>query len=200
LEKSAEFVGIAAQNSIKIIKMAQMAAVPNAGAPKKPGFFQEDSLDKAFENITVKDVAKRLQALSTVFKNREIARQLSIIDLMLDKLGIAGLFPQLAEATKSALESNQYSSIRIEEVLSKLMSVIDEQGNVNINITNKEEESFVDKEMSKALQQGEAIEGQPGATPQIPAPGAPPGPVVPPPIPPAAGPTVPPIPPMAPGV
>ena len=55
-----------------------------------------------------------------MFKNRQIARQLSIIDLMMDKTGIAPFFPTLAEAMRSALESNQYCQSRVEEILAKL--------------------------------------------------------------------------------
>ncbi len=136
----------------QIFKLAQMRT-PGAGSVATK-YFEEDALDKAFANIKLSDVIRRMQALSKVFKNREIARQLSIIDLMLDKLGIAGLFPQLAEATKSALESNQYSSIRIEEVLSKLMSVMDENGNVDIKIEQSTQEpSLIDKEMEQAFKQ-----------------------------------------------
>ncbi len=137
-----------------------------SGGSAATRFFEEDALDKAFANIKLSDVVKRMQAISRVFKNREIARQLSIIDLMLDRLGIAGLFPQLAEATKSALESNQYSSIRIEEVLSKLMSVMDEGGNVSAQLNPEgQKPSLIDDEMQKALNE-----------PEVAGPGAPPPP------------------------
>jgi len=89
---------------------------------------QKDPIDAAFENIKISDVIVRLEALTRVFKNREIARQMGIIDLMLDRLGLSGFFPSLAEATRSALESNQYCQSRIEEVLSKLVSATDITG------------------------------------------------------------------------
>jgi len=177
LEHICECIADAAHNARKIKKMAQALAPEASGAqqPKtEPNPAYLDALDQAFANITVNDVIKQMQALSKVFKNREIARQLSIIDLMLDKLGIAGLFPQLAEATKSALESNQYSSIRVDEVLSKLMSMIDQNGNVNVNFNVADnKDSIVDQEMKKALENPEVVPGgqpMPGAMPSPEAP------------------------------
>ena len=163
LENLVENICSIASTTREIYKNAQM---PNMIEKEEPENLStnsnvgENAIDKALENIQVSDVVRRLQALSRVFKNREIARQLSIIDLMLDKLGIAGLFPQLAEATRSALESNQYTSVRIDEILSKLMSVIDESGKVKVTIQQEDDESLVDKEMKDALQQSDALEGR----------------------------------------
>jgi hypothetical protein len=39
---------------------------------------------------------------------------------MLDSLGLASFFPSLSEATNKALESNNYISTRLEDILSKL--------------------------------------------------------------------------------
>lgn len=88
----------------------------------------EDVIEAALQNVTIQDVVQRLEDVSAVYKQREISRQLSIIDLMLDKLGIASFFPTLGEAAKSALESNQYVSTRIEDILSKLRGSYDNDG------------------------------------------------------------------------
>jgi len=192
LELITQNIGEIVKSTKQMYKLAQMPLnmVPQEKSTLANKYFEEDIVDKAFVNIKLEHVIKRLQALSKVFKNREIARQLSIIDLMLDKLGIAGLFPQLAEATKSALESNQYSSTRIEEILSKLMSVMDEKGNANIQIKQDEDKvpSLIDKEMQDALEIQNTIAApettlpldrpvlspEPSVTPQIPPPVAPP--------------------------
>lgn len=180
-EKIAEVVGQAIESAKSIHKLAQQ--IPAGTSSNATKFFAEDSLDKAFANIKLSDIIKRIQALVRVFKNREIARQLSIIDLMLDKLGIAGLFPQLAEATKSALESNQYSGTRVEEILGKLMSMSDEGGNLNAQLGKEIKPSLIDDEMQKALQEPEIITPNKPAAPAIPAPPAapimPPAPPVP---------------------
>ncbi len=83
-----------------------------------------DPFDQALSNVKVKDIVTRLEGIASMFKNRQIARQLSIIDLMMDKVGIAPFFPGLGEAMKSALESNQYCQTRVEEILAKLRGTI----------------------------------------------------------------------------
>ena len=80
----------------------------------------DQKIDSALADITVKDIVENLEQLSGLFKKREIARRLAIIDMMMDRLGIGSFFPSLGEATRSALESNQYVATRIEDVLSKL--------------------------------------------------------------------------------
>ena len=70
--------------------------------------------------IKVDDVVAKLEDLAKVFKTREIPRQLSIADMMLDSLGLASFFPSLSEATNKALESNNYISTRVEDIISKL--------------------------------------------------------------------------------
>lgn len=91
----------------------------------------EDKVDSALSDITVEDIVKELETISTLFKDRVISKRLALIDLMMDSLGIGGYFPSLGEATRSALESNQYVSTRIEEILNRLRS--------GINIDESEE-------------------------------------------------------------
>jgi hypothetical protein len=82
-------------------------------------------IDSAFANITIKDVVDKLEDVSKIFKVREIPRQLSIIDMMLDHLNMASLFPTLSEAINKSLESNQYISTRIDNILSQLRGTLD---------------------------------------------------------------------------
>lgn len=85
----------------------------------------DNLIDVAFQNLTIQDVVTRLQDLTKIFKVREIPRQLSIIDMMLDRLGLASFFPSLAEATNKSLESNQYISTRVEDILSRLSGTLE---------------------------------------------------------------------------
>jgi hypothetical protein len=80
----------------------------------------QSDIERALANITINDIIKKLEGLASIFKNREIARQLAIVDLMMDAVGIASFFPNLAEATNKALESNQYVLTRIEDILARL--------------------------------------------------------------------------------
>jgi len=80
----------------------------------------DSKIDGVFQNLKVDDVVAKLEDLAKVFKTREIPRQLSIADMMLDSLGLASFFPSLSEATNKALESNNYISTRVEDIISKL--------------------------------------------------------------------------------
>lgn len=108
----------------ELVVEAQAAPVNNVVVPniKKP---EEDPIEQALGTMHINDVLKRLESLANIFKTREIARQLSIVDLMMDKLGIGAYFPELGEAIKSALDSNSYCSSRIEGILNKIRGQID---------------------------------------------------------------------------
>src|ERR1035437_396101 len=76
----------------------------NPEAPKAKDF--DNMIDAAFSNLTIEDVVSKLEDLAKIFKTREIPRQLAIVDMMLDSLGLASYFPTLSEATNKSLESN----------------------------------------------------------------------------------------------
>lgn len=98
----------------------------------------------SLENVTIQDVVDRLERVSNILKNREIPRELAWIDFMLDKLGLASYFPALAEATKSALESNQYMSSRVEDIVSRLRGSIKPDEPIELGTTEPEEEATTD--------------------------------------------------------
>ena len=85
----------------------------------KPSNF-DSKVNDVFSNITIEDIIAKLENLSKIFKTREIPRQLAIVDMMLDSLGLAAYFPTLSEATNKSLESNNYISTRVDDILSKL--------------------------------------------------------------------------------
>lgn len=98
----------------------------------------DNKVDEIFSNISIEDVVNKLEDLSKIFKTREIPRQLNLVDMMLDGLGLASFFPSLSEAANKALESNNYISTRIEDILSKLRgsmhaSEIDLKGNDEVS-------------------------------------------------------------------
>lgn len=97
-------------------------------------------IDSAFNNLTVNDVVNKLDAINDIFRNREVSRQLAIADVMLDRLGIASYFPELAEATNKNLEAGQYCLTRLENILSRLrgatkLNQIDFEGQHNTKQT-----------------------------------------------------------------
>jgi hypothetical protein len=84
----------------------------------------DDNFEAALHNVKVPDIIVRLEGVAKLFKNREISRQLSIIDLMMDSVGIAPFFPSMAETMQKSLEANQYCQTRVEDILAKLRGTV----------------------------------------------------------------------------
>lgn len=77
-------------------------------------------IDTAFANLTVNDIITKLEDIANIFRNREISRQLALVDMMMARLGIAHFFPQYSEVINKNLDAAQYSLTRMDDVLSKL--------------------------------------------------------------------------------
>jgi hypothetical protein len=120
----------AAENGIEV---NENQIDPNA----KPSKDFESMLDTAFSGLTVGDIVNKLEEVAKVFKVREVPRQLAFVDLMLNRLDLASLFPSLAEAINKSLESNQYISTRVDDILSRLRGTLDTK---NIDLTGNEQE------------------------------------------------------------
>lgn len=103
-------------------------------------------LDTAFSGLTVYDVVSKLEEVAKIFKVREIPRQLAFIDLMLNQLGLASLFPTLAEAINKSLDSNQYISTRIDDILSQLRGTLKTK---DIDLTGQEQEQSPEAQQVK---------------------------------------------------
>lgn len=130
----------------------------------KPTSDIDNMINSMFSKISVNDVIVKLENLSKIFNTREIPRQLAIVDMMLDSLGLATYFPNLSEATNKALESNNYIATRIDDILVKLRSStlttnIDLDGddvaikpevqNIKNNLEKEDEQDQRRKEMRK---------------------------------------------------
>ncbi len=101
----------------------------------------DNKLDQLMKNVTVTDIITELEALSKIFKTREIPRRLARADMMLDSLGLAPFFPSLSEAQNKSLEANNYIATRIDDILSKL------SGSITANKIDLEGESSVKPEV-----------------------------------------------------
>jgi len=115
----------------------------------------DSMIGAAFSGITIGDVVAKLEDLSKIFKNREIPRQLAIVDMMLDSLGIAAFFPALSEASNKAIESNNYISTRLEDIIAKLRGTMETH-----NIDLKKEDQQASPEMVAFQQNLEEHEEQ----------------------------------------
>jgi len=102
--------------------VAQPPASEQGEAPSASDF--DAKVDAVFSNITVADVVAKLEDIAKIYKTREVPRQLGVVDMMLDSLGLASYFPALSEAINKSLESNNYISTRLDEILSRLRGAI----------------------------------------------------------------------------
>ncbi len=122
----------------------------------------DDVIEAALRNVTTEDVVNRLEMLVSIYNKRELSRQLGILDIMMDKLGIAAYFPSLGEAMSKALEANQYIGNRLGEILSRIKGSVDSPGASEwIEVSNEENpataglRSRLDQEKAKDEQRKE---------------------------------------------
>jgi hypothetical protein len=82
----------------------------------------EKSLNKEnpFAGSTVKDVLNILEPIAKNIKEREIFRDLSKVDMIMDSLDIASHFPEMSEIISHLLEANNYISTRLDKMIIKL--------------------------------------------------------------------------------
>ena len=137
--KQADFDGalisVGEEPIIRVAQVIEDTIVPAGPGEKVPGTKPiqapvgnsdavDDAISAALQNITLADIIDKLEDLSSLFSNRQVVRELTTVDLMMQAKGIASFFPSLAEATKSALDSNQYVLTRIEDILAKLKGAV----------------------------------------------------------------------------
>lgn len=96
--------------------------------PEIPTDNTDDVIEAALKNVSISDVISRLEMLVSIYNQREISRQLAILDIMMDRIGLSSFFPQLGEAMSKALEANQYIGNRLQEILGKVKGSVDAPG------------------------------------------------------------------------
>jgi hypothetical protein len=180
----------------ELVATAQVAPPAPLESEPKPEEITENvrssPLDAALQNVTVEDIIQELESLAQIYGNRELARRLNLVDAGLGELGLASYFPSLAEAMRSALDSNQYVLTRLEDIISKLRSSSTTEeaashlrelertpenpnmAGIKNNLQESAEREKARKERRKAEQEAEAA--QPAAPPGTPAPAPAPAP------------------------
>jgi hypothetical protein len=155
-------------------------------APKVVEDKTDDVIDAALKNISIGDVVKRLEMLVSIYNQREISRQLSILDIMMDRVGLASFFPSLGEAMAKALEANQYIGSRLEDVLTKVKGSMQIPGAdqwteikqdtapetmaIRQNLENQEAEEQKRKDLRKQKELSRLEGKEPAAAPAAPPP------------------------------
>lgn len=94
--------------------------------------------------VNVDDASKKLEQIAGMLSDRRVIRYLAEFDIILDKLGIASMFPELAEAQSKLIDSYSYGLVRVTKMLGMLSnnraifdrSTGDESVNANENTEN----------------------------------------------------------------
>lgn len=71
-------------------------------------------------NPTVDDASRKLEQIAGTLSDRRVIRYLAEFDIILDKIGIASMFPELAEAQSKLIESYSYALTRVTKMLGML--------------------------------------------------------------------------------
>jgi len=114
-------------------------------------------ISEVLKNVTLPKVIDRLEVVADILRKRDIPRELSVVDLMLNELNMSGFFPALAESQKSALDSNQYMTSRVDEVLSKLRSSIQVVSPIDLETEHKKDNPILEQ-VRDNLEKSEEIE------------------------------------------
>jgi len=117
------------------------------------------AIDNLFANVKIEDVVQKLESLSHIFKEREIPRQLAIVDMMLSALNLSPMFPGLSESHNKALESNNYILTRVDDILSKLRGAT-KTPLIDLENKDKQVNDPRAKQIKENLQQEEALDNK----------------------------------------
>jgi hypothetical protein len=94
-------------------------------------------IDSAFSQITPEDYLRKLQEISAIFQKKEILRQLSIADLMGQKLGLSSYFTEYSELQQKMLDATNYINTRLNSIISTLEGSIG-KSTINLNPENSD--------------------------------------------------------------
>nr|BDD46215.1 hypothetical protein 47 [bacterium] len=112
-----------------------------------------DELTQMGGNIDLSVAANKLEEVAARLADRRTIRQLAEFDIMLDKLGIAALFPELSEAQSKLIDAYSYALVRVTKMLGMLSS-----GKSMVEISDAKKTDIANravKEINKTLTQGE---------------------------------------------
>lgn len=73
-------------------------------------------------NITLEGASKKLEEVAGMLADRRIVRLLAEFDIMLDKIGIAAMFPELAEAQSKLIDAHSYALTRVTKMMGMISS------------------------------------------------------------------------------
>jgi hypothetical protein len=138
---------------------------------------KEGEYEKLSDDISLQDAINKLEEIAARLSDRRVIRLLAEFDIMLDKIGIASMFPELAESQSKLIDGYSYALVRVTKMLGMLssgknLSEIAEakRDDLTGNIRKEVDKTFAPKEEPKPTRGEEAIRSEfderPSAQPQ----------------------------------
>lgn len=81
---------------------------------------KEGEYDGFVGDVKLDDAASKLDEVAGMLSDRRIIRLLAEFDIMLDKIGIAAMFPELAEAQSKLIDGYSYALTRVTKMMGQL--------------------------------------------------------------------------------
>lgn len=114
---------------------------------------KEGEYDDIIGDVKLDDAAKKLDEVAGMLSDRRIIRLLAEFDIMLDKIGIAAMFPELAEAQSKLIDGYSYALTRVTKMMGQLANAkmlleaqsdgevigVENESNINPDIPTEEE-------------------------------------------------------------
>lgn len=121
----------------------------------------EGEYEELSGDIDIGNAVRKLEEIAGRLSDRRTIRLLAEFDIMLDRLGIASMFPELAEAQSKLIDGYSYALTRVTKMLGMLSS-----GRSLLEITNAKTQAVVDrtqKEVDKAFEDSDEEDGERGS-------------------------------------
>ena len=121
------------------VDLKDITPIPGA----RPGEYEELA-----GSVSLDDAASKLDEVAGMLADRRIIRQLAEFDIMLDKIGIASMFPELAESQSKLIDAYSYALTRVTKMMGQLAnakSIIDSKNNLPGKVDESAEEPLSDQ-------------------------------------------------------
>lgn len=87
---------------------------------KTQGPAEGEYSDLANPNLQLEDAAQKLDDVASMLADRRVIRMLAEFDIMLDQLGIASMFPELAESQSKLIDAFSYALTRVSKMMGQI--------------------------------------------------------------------------------
>lgn len=123
---------------------------------------KEQEYESLAGDVGLSDAIQKLEDIAGRLSDRRTIRLLAEFDIILDKIGIAPMFPELAEAQSKLIDSYSYALTRVTKMLGMLSS-----GKSLFEISDVKKKELIGKtmkELNRAAEIGEQLGGDTGPT------------------------------------